>query len=99
MDFQGRSPLKDITRSVVLGAAMVPAALLTECANNPQTPPEPHGAGSSGGAGLVATQADGGTAPPPEVVRPRQPETTDDEPDHDRMPTRGFAGAVRRARG
>ncbi len=103
MDYQGRSPLKDITRSVIMGAAMIPAAMLAGCSR--QRPPEnpaPTGGnvavGDAGAMPVIAMPVEPGSppdvvvlAPPPEVVRPRVPIGGTSGS----MPTRGFAGAVR----
>lgn len=92
MSYQGRSPIKDVVRSVVMGAGMISPALLEACASSTPNPPPPIplvdpladvDGGAEGGAASVAT------APPTEVVRPRT------APTGNNMPTRGFAGAVR----
>jgi hypothetical protein len=88
MSYQGRSPIKDVVRSVVMGAAMVSPALLEACGGSPPTPPVPPD--GNGNTLNVAGGADAG-APPNEVVRPRGPTGGS-------MPTRGFSGAAR-ARG
>lgn len=82
MAYQGRSPIKDVVRSVVMGAAMLSPAALEACSGSqvpqPPKPPDP--------------SADGGVAAPDNtVVRPRTDPTNGPS-----MPTRGFAGAVRR---
>ncbi len=97
-DFQGRSPLKDITRSVIMGAAMLPAAVLASCSRPSHTQtPDPTGTGGNDNTATM-TPGDAGAnpviqAPPPEVVRPRV------QPDAGgairNMPTRGFAGGAR----
>lgn len=92
MDYQGRSPLKDVARSVVIGAAMVPAAMLSSCSRNHGT--QPNNATMTPNA-IVPPDAGALAppvvlAPPPDVVRPRAPEGTGNA-----MPTRGFAGGSR----
>lgn len=100
MAYEGRSPIKDVVRSVVMGAAMISPALLAQCTEHPTTPPiplDPTGAPPPTGIPSAATSANVATppptasAPPNEVVRPRTPP-------NGQMPTRGFSGAVR-ARG
>jgi hypothetical protein len=101
MDYQGRSPLKDITRSVIMGAAMIPAAVLAGCSRNAR--PQGNDPNSTGGSDntVTMTPGDAGTnaivqAPPPDVVRPRTPPVDPNANNNVRqMPTRGFAGAVR----
>lgn len=112
MGYQGRSPLNDVTRSVVLGAAMIAPALLEQCTRGtPDDTPNTNGSGGSTNVAFTAGNdadagAGGGTtsqttsttttsgttdpqAPPPGVVRPRQPENPPNA-----MPTRGFAGGA-----
>lgn len=102
MAYEGRSPIKDVVRSVVMGAAMVSPALLAQCTEHPATTPpvpvDPTAMPTSTGipsaavsANLSGTPSASASAPPNEVVRPRSLPTG-------QMPTRGFAGAVR-ARG
>ncbi|HEY1696645.1 MAG TPA: hypothetical protein VGG39_31000 [Polyangiaceae bacterium] len=102
MAYEGRSPIKDVVRSVVMGAAMISPALLAHCTEHPATTPpiplDPTGAPTSGGipsaavsANVAGTTTSTASAPPNDVVRPRTAPTG-------QMPTRGFAGAVR-ARG
>jgi hypothetical protein len=78
MDYQGRSPLKDITRSVIMGAAMIPAAVLAGCSRQarPQSPDSNPPVGNDNT--VTMTPGDAGInpviqAPPPELVRPRTP--------------------------
>ena len=88
MSYQGRSPIKDVMRSVVLGAGMISPALIEACATNtPTTTPLPPTSGTA-----VASTPPVDSAPPTEVVRPRP------NPTGTNMPTRGFSGAAR-ARG
>jgi hypothetical protein len=101
MSYEGRSPFKDVIRSVVVGATMVSPSLLQACASAPppEKPvdiPDPTGTPTTATAtppgtntAVVATSA---SAPPTSVVRPR---TDPDGPET--HPTRGFAGAIRRA--
>ena len=37
MSYEGRSPIKDVMRSVVLGAGMISPALIEACATNTPT--------------------------------------------------------------
>ena len=101
MSYQGRSPLKDVVRSVVMSAAMISPALLAACGGAtpvttaPTLPVDPNATTAA-----VATAAPDPTAPPTEeatepnappndVVRPR------DSDGGAKMPTRGFSGAAR----
>lgn len=89
--YQGRSPLNDVVRSVVVGATMISPAVLEGCSRSqqpPVTPPPPPIQTSDAGALQIAAQD--AAAPPPQVVRPRAPENTGNM-----MPTRGFAGGAR----
>jgi len=83
--------MKDVLRSVVMGAGMISPALLEACANGnpPTTPPVPTASATVTG---VASTPPVDSAPPNDVVRPRP------NPTGTAMPTRGFAGAAR-ARG
>jgi hypothetical protein len=101
MSFRGRSPINDVVRSVVMSAAMVSPALLASCASSPAVttaPTSPNGpndqaaVASTGATVASATAAPEPSAPPTDVVRPRD---IDGGP---RMPLRGFSGAAR-ARG
>jgi hypothetical protein len=97
MSYQGRSPLKDVARSVVIGAGMISPALLQHCATPSGRPPEIplDGTASTTPTGTtmaVASTPPAESAPPNDVVRPRP------SPTGTQMPTRGFAGAAR-ARG
>jgi hypothetical protein len=95
MTYRGRSPLKDVARSVVMGAGMISPALLDACATNPPTTTAPVTSGSTTGIPSAAVSATIGgvpSAPPTDTVRPRT------NPTSTSMPTRGFSGAGR-ARG
>jgi hypothetical protein len=85
--------LKDVARSVVMGAGMISPALLDACATNPPTTTAPVTSGSTTGIPSAAVSATVGSgspsAPPTEVVRPRT------NPTSTSMPTRGFSGAAR----
>jgi hypothetical protein len=100
--------MKDVARSVVMGAGMISPALLQACATNQPTTTAPLASGTATAeatavatsiptAALSASVGSGSptgdpSAPPTTVVRPRP------SPTGTNMPTRGFAGAVR-ARG
>ncbi len=89
--------MKDVARSVVIGAGMISPALLDACATNPPTTTAPVTSGSATGgipsAAVSATIGSGSpSAPPTDTVRPRP------NPTSTGMPTRGFSGAAR-ARG
>ncbi len=101
MSYQGRSPFKDVVRSVVMSAAMISPALLASCASSgpattaPTAPVDPAAGGTATAtvaAEPSATATTEPSAPPTALVRPRD---LDGGP---RMPTRGFSGAAR-ARG
>lgn len=87
MHYQGRSPINDVVRSVVLGAAMIPPLVLAGCtggkSGTAETPPQPEASPSGSAAAPEAS------APPTQVVRPRSTNGGS-------MPTRGFSGAGRR---
>jgi hypothetical protein len=101
--------MKDVARSVVLGAAMISPGLLEACKSDNATPPlvpVPTATATAGndddaGTMLLAVTPDGGldpadaaiAAPPTTVVRPRPDPTA--SPTHVPMPTRGFAGGAR----
>jgi hypothetical protein len=96
MSYQGRSPLKDVVRSVVMGAAMISPALLAACGGAAPVTTAPTMAEPPAATGAVATVAIEPSTPPPEpsappndVVRPR------DSDGGTTMPTRGFCGAAR----
>ncbi|MGH7298747.1 MAG: hypothetical protein ACRELB_27650 [Polyangiaceae bacterium] len=90
--------MKDVARSVVLGAAMLSPALLQACkteGGSPTPRPDPTiGAGDAGATSLpVATGTATATvtaAPPTSVVRPRPTGAPTTQ-----MPTRGFSGGAR----
>lgn len=84
MSFQGRSPINDVVRSVVLGAAMITPVALQGCAGANPEPPKPPKTDPE----VTVTELDGGV-PDPSVVRPRGPK------DPTNMPTRGFSGGAR----
>lgn len=101
MSFSGRSPFKDVVRSVVMSAAMISPAALEACAEAPPPPAKPDPLAvtiaSAPDAGSVATNtpdvsiADGGApAPDDSVVRPRTPVGGSPQ-----LPSRGFVGAAR----
>jgi hypothetical protein len=104
MSYQGRSPINDVVRSVVMSAAMISPTLLAACggqAEKPPTPPEPlPNVDRDATATADPTTPDSGAtpvataAPSDDVVRPRPTPTGTGR----MMPTRGFAGAAR-ARG
>jgi|SRR6185312_9788146 len=105
MSYEGRSPINDVVRSVVMGAAMISPAALAACRGESTVTPPPDplpqpsatvaslDAGETPQATPTVTAEPTVTAPPTTVVRPR-PTTS---PTHN-MPTRGFAGAVRARR-
>ncbi|HEY1953980.1 MAG TPA: hypothetical protein VGH28_00160 [Polyangiaceae bacterium] len=110
MSYEGRSPINDVVRSVVMGAAMISPALLAACrgesaATPPPDPlPEPTATVASLDAGGPApTSEPSATAQPTVTAEPTAPPTTvvrprpTTSPTHN-MPTRGFAGAVRARR-
>lgn len=99
MPYEGRSPLKDVARSVVIGAAMIPASMLAGCSRHTAVTSPPGTGSGSGTDGTPPTMiptppapVDAGVdvAPPPDVVRPRADATP-----VNMMPTRGFAGGSR----
>jgi hypothetical protein len=98
MSYSGRSPFKDVVRSVLLGAAMISPAVLAACAGAPTPPANPEpltvylpdaGAVTSNTPD-VAIADSGVPAPPDSAVRPRTPVGTPPQ-----MPMRGFSGAAR----
>jgi hypothetical protein len=106
MSFDGRSPLKDVIRSVVLGAAMISPVALMACKNEvtpPPVTPDPT-VDVPTNTPPIASTAPVATADPPDaapiidaapatsVVRPRWDPTTGASKN---MPTRGFSGAAR----
>ena len=95
MEFQGRSPLKDVARSVLMGAAMIPAAALAACSRNEATP-TPADPNSSGGWQNSVADPNAPDAAPA-TARPRTPPTPPGGTGAS-MPTRGFAGAPRGGR-
>jgi hypothetical protein len=96
MRYEGRSPINDVVRAVVVGAAMIPPALLVACSGGDAKPPEvplppdPNGdpriqqVAGDPDAGVMSKDAG---APDPSVVRPRGG-------DGNGHPTRGFRGHV-----
>ena len=93
MSYEGRTPIRDVIRSVVLGAAMVSPAALEACTKEPQPkPPEPDPLPSTTATGTATATA---TQPDEPVVsgasqRPRG--KSDGGP---MIPTRGFSGRGR----
>lgn len=85
MSFEGRSPLKDVVRSVLLGAAMISPVVLTMCKNEGAPPVSPEGPAQT----AAADANDAAAAPPTATVRPRL------DPNAPQTPTRGFSGAAR----
>ena len=87
--------MKDVARSVVLGAAMISPALLQACKTDGGTPPpqpDPlYGASDAGGTSLPVATGTATAAPSTTVVRPR----TDPTATTRQMPTRGFSGGAR----
>ena len=110
MSYEGRSPINDVVRSVVMGAAMISPAALAACRGEstvtppPDPLPQPSATVASLDAGEMPTTPTASTAPtvtaeptvtaPPTTVVRPRPTTS---PTHN-MPTRGFAGAVRARR-
>jgi hypothetical protein len=111
MSYEGRSPIKDVVRSVVMSAAMVSPGLLAACAG-PQTgnpipvPLDPLGGADGGTSGADPNGLDAATGSSPIAVDPTSPPTVPTAPPTatvrprtpptgTQMPTRGFAGAVR----
>jgi hypothetical protein len=97
MSYEGRTPIRDVIRSVVLGAAMVSPAALEACTKDqPQPkPPEPDPLPSTTATGTAATATATATQPDEPVVsgasqRPRG--KSDGGP---MIPTRGFSGRGR----
>lgn len=90
--YQGRSPLKDVVRSVVMGATMITPAVMEGCSRTQQPPPNPPPDTNAPDASTaqIAVSPQDAAAPPPAVVRPRVPENNVNT-----MPTRGFAGGAR----
>ena len=82
--------MKDVARSVVLGAAMISPALLQSCKGDGATPTPPTDPTGATGSAVTTSSA----APPTTVVRPRTDPTTPAT----NMPTRGFSGGAGRAR-
>jgi hypothetical protein len=96
MSYQGRSPLKDVVRSVVMSAAMISPALLAACGGAtpvttaPTLPVDPNATATAVATTAPPTEeATEPNAPPNDVVRPR------DSDGGAKMPTRGFSGAAR----
>jgi hypothetical protein len=97
MSYEGRSPFKDVIRSVVVGATMVSPSLLQACASAPpgekpiDVPPPPSNTNTVATSEPPATGDPMASAPPNEIVRPRTDPTAPIV-----HPTRGFSGAARR---
>ncbi len=103
MSYEGRSPLKDVVRSVLLGAAMITPVALAACQNEvapPATPDTvtvvtpPTMADAASAPITIATDAPDAAdaAPPTEIVRPRWDPTSAASKN---MPSRGFSGTAR----
>jgi hypothetical protein len=89
--YQGRSPLKDVVRSVVMGATMILPALLESCSRTqppPTPPPDPVVAQPDAGSAQIAVSPDA-SAPPTNVVSPdaSAPPTDVVRPDASAPPT------------
>ncbi len=86
MSYEGRSPIKDVVRSVVMSAAMVSPGLLAACAG-PQTanpipvPLDPLGGPDAGGTtGLDPNSVDAAAGTNPIAVDPTSPPTVPTAP-------------------
>lgn len=89
MSFAGRSPLNDVVRSVLVGAAMITPAMLAACQKEGAPPPPRVPAPGEESATPVASESV--AAPPTASVRPRE----DPSVTVPKMPVRGFSGAAR----
>ena len=114
MSYEGRSPINDVVRSVVMGAAMISPAALAACrgesaATPPPDPlPQPSATVASLDAGdttPTASVTPSATEEPIATATATAPPTTVVRPrptsgvgPGNHMPTRGFAGAVRARR-
>ena len=112
MGYEGRSPLNDVVRSVVMGAAMISPGVLAACRGQgaktppPDPLPDPSATTASLDAGdttPTASTAPTTTAEPVVTADPTAPPTATVRPrptssPTQNMPTRGFAGAVRARR-
>ncbi len=81
MSYEGRSPMKDVARSVVLGAAMISPALLEACRNDgapPLVPVPTVGADDDAGGMLLAVGADAAAGDPVDAGASTPPDA--DEP-------------------